>query len=321
MSEFLASLSNLGSLLQTVVFGQDFNKSFPYAMAFVLAAILIGVVLRRTDPRRLRAKFKNYSATTLLYFINLFAFAPFVLLASDTIRSAYGALGLPQLDPAIWTGASPWILVPVALLAYDFADYWSHRIMHKSWLWPVHAIHHSETEMTGLTTYRVHFLEPVIMGTAYIVLLTRLGLPGNILGYGAILVSLHNAYVHMDLEWGHGPFRLLLASPRYHRWHHANAPEAYGKNLANIFRSGTCCSAPTIYPASARNRSASMAWPNTTWSSWCSIRSDNGAAFFIVASCAPRAKAIALLMCRRLCRTRARGRSSLTFRYRLAAWL
>ncbi len=235
MSEFLASLSNLGSLLQTLVFGEDFSKSFPYAMAFVLAAILIGAALRRTDPGRLRAKFKNYSATTLLYFINLFAFAPFVLLAGDTIRSAYNAVGLPQLDPAIWTGVSPWILVPVALLAYDFADYWSHRIMHKSWLWPVHAIHHSETEMTGLTTYRVHFLEPIIMGTAYIVLLTWLGLPENILGYGAILVSLHNVYVHMDLDWGHGPFRLLLASPRYHRWHHANAPEAYGKNLANIF--------------------------------------------------------------------------------------
>ena len=235
MSEFLASLSNLGSLLQTVIFGHDFSKSFPYAMAFVALAILIGVVLRRTDPRRLRAKLKNYSATTLLYFINLFAFAPFVLLAGDTIRSAYNWVGLPQLDPAIWTGMSPWILVPVALLAYDFADYWSHRIMHKSWLWPVHAIHHSETEMTGLTTYRVHFLEPIIMGTAYIVLLTWLGLPENILGYGAILVSLHNVYVHMDLDWGHGPFRLVLASPRYHRWHHANAPEAYGKNLANIF--------------------------------------------------------------------------------------
>ncbi len=235
MSEFLASLSNLGSLLQTVIFGHDFSKSFPYAMAFVAIAILIGAVLRRTDPRRLRAKVKNYSATTLLYFINLFAFAPFVLLAGDTIRSAYNWVGLPQLDPAIWTGLSPWILVPVALLAYDFADYWSHRVMHKSWLWPVHAIHHSETEMTGLTTYRVHFLEPIVMGTAYIVLLTWLGLPENILGYGAILVSLHNVYVHMDLDWGHGPFRLLLASPRYHRWHHANAPEAYGKNLANIF--------------------------------------------------------------------------------------
>lgn len=235
MTEFLDSMARLGSLLQRVVFGKDFDSSFPYAVAFVAIAIVIGVILRRTDPVRLRAKLKNVSATSLLYFINLFAFAPFVLVADNTIRTGYEALGLPQLDPAIWSGVSPWLLVPVALIAYDFADYWSHRVMHQSWLWPVHAIHHSETEMTGLTTYRVHFLEPIIMGTAYILLLTWLGLSENILGYGAILVSLHNVYVHMDLDWGHGPFRLFLASPRYHRWHHANVPEAYGKNLANIF--------------------------------------------------------------------------------------
>ena len=67
------------------------------------------------------------------------------------------------------------------------------------------------------------------------VLLTGLGLPSDVLGYGAILLSLHNVYVHMDMDWGHGPFRLLLASPRYHRWHHADVPEAQGKNLANVF--------------------------------------------------------------------------------------
>ena len=278
MSEFLASLSNLGSLLQTVIFGHDFSKSFPYAMAFVALAILIGVVLRRTDPRRLRAKLKNYSATTLLYFINLFAFAPFVLLAGDTIRSAYNWVGLPQLDPAIWTGMSPWILVPVALLAYDFADYWSHRIMHKSWLWPVHAIHHSETEMTGLTTYRVHFLEPIVMGTAYIVLLTWLGLPENILGYGAILVSLHNVYVHMDLDWGHGRSVCFWLRRAITAGITPMHPRPTARTSPTSFRSGMCCSALIICREPARSRSASTAWRSTTSSSWCSIRSGNGVA-------------------------------------------
>jgi sterol desaturase/sphingolipid hydroxylase (fatty acid hydroxylase superfamily) len=26
----------------------------------------------------------------------------------------------------------------------------------------------------------------------------------------------------------------LIASPVYHRWHHADVPKAYGKNLANV---------------------------------------------------------------------------------------
>jgi sterol desaturase/sphingolipid hydroxylase (fatty acid hydroxylase superfamily) len=44
-----------------------------------------------------------------------------------------------------------------------------------------------------------------------------------------------NAYVHMDVDWGHGPLRLIIASPRFHRWHHADTPELYGKNIANMF--------------------------------------------------------------------------------------
>ena len=38
----------------------------------------------------------------------------------------------------------------------------------------------------------------------------------------------------MDLDFEHGSLKYLIASPLYHRWHHADVPEAYGKNLANV---------------------------------------------------------------------------------------
>jgi hypothetical protein len=49
-----------------------------------------------------------------------------------------------------------------------------------------------------------------------------------------IFASLHNAYVHFEVDIDHGRLNWLIASPRYHRWHHADVPEVYGKNLANI---------------------------------------------------------------------------------------
>lgn len=217
------------------LFGKNFEKSFPYAVALVLIALIFTFRRRAWKFQSIKLKLKSMSASTIIYFVNLLAFAPVVLLTESHVQAAYEKVGLPHLDPAIWQGIPVWLLVIFALLAFDFADYWSHRLMHKSWLWPVHAIHHSETDMTGLTTYRVHFIEPIIMGITYVVLLTWLGLPDNVFGYGAIAISLHNVYVHMDMDWGHGPFRHVLASPRYHRWHHANVPAAYGKNLANIF--------------------------------------------------------------------------------------
>ncbi len=48
-----------------------------------------------------------------------------------------------------------------------------------------------------------------------------------------VVASLHNAYVHFEVDIDHGPMNWLIASPRFHRWHHADFPPAYGKNLAN----------------------------------------------------------------------------------------
>lgn len=73
------------------------------------------------------------------------------------------------------------------------------------------------------------------MFVCYSLLLNWLGFPPDVLGYGALFLGLHNIYVHINVDWGHGPLRYVLASPRFHRWHHADVPEAYGKNLANRF--------------------------------------------------------------------------------------
>jgi len=235
MHEFFETILQAADLLKLLFFGANFEKSFPYAAAIVIVAIFISLHLRGYDIRWLKLKLTGFSVSTAIYFINVIAFAPLIYVSVNAIQSGYDKLGLPQLDPAMWQAAPTWLLVIATILAVDFADYWAHRLLHKSWLWPVHAIHHSETEMTGLTTYRIHFLESIVMGVAYVVLLTWLGLPGDVLGFWAILIMLHNVYVHMDMDWGHGPFRLLLASPRYHRWHHADVPTAHSKNLANVF--------------------------------------------------------------------------------------
>ena len=105
--------------------------------------------------------------------------------------------------------------------------------MHTTWLWPTHAAHHSDTHVNAFTTFRVYFLEAIIMALSYIVLLTWLQMPGAI----AVVVLFshpHNLYVHTNLPFQHGPLKLVLASPAFHRWHQADVKEAYGKNLANM---------------------------------------------------------------------------------------
>ncbi|TWT61323.1 sterol desaturase family protein [Rubinisphaera italica] len=164
------------------------------------------------------------------------ALAPIFVILVDWAETAYSSLSIPHLEASTWQTTPTWILIPLILLALDFADYWNHRLMHSSkWFWPIHAIHHSDPHPTVLTTGRVHLLEPFVMQVSYILMLSWLNLPYAVLGGVAGLRILHNMYTHMNVDWDHGPFKYLLASPRYHRWHHADEPAAYGMNLANIF--------------------------------------------------------------------------------------
>ena len=38
-----------------------------------------------------------------------------------------------------------WPTILAAVAAGDLFGYWRHRAQHSRWLWPAHAIHHSDT--------------------------------------------------------------------------------------------------------------------------------------------------------------------------------
>lgn len=203
------------------------------AIAFLCLLLLIDLARRGWRLSWSRRIVEGILATLALFHFN-FLFVPLVWLCWEKIKQLYALIGIPSIPTEFWAGVPVWVLVPFAIIVYDFANYWNHRLMHRPLLWPVHAIHHSDPDVTGLTTYRIHMLEGLVMWTSYTVLLSWLGLPENAVGLGAVFITLHNIYVHVNIDWDHGPFRLLIASPRFHRWHHADVAEAHGKNLANI---------------------------------------------------------------------------------------
>lgn len=199
--------------------------------AVVVAVDFVRKGLRVIWPRRI---VEGSLATIAIIAANA-VFGPLVMQAAKGFQAAYDGLGVPRIDPSFWADAPAWALAPLAVLAYDIANYWNHRAMHMRWLWPVHAIHHSDPEITGLSTFRIHVLEALVMMGSYTLLLSWVGFPPAVLGGAAVVLGLHNSYQHVNVDWGHGPLRHVIASPRFHRWHHADTPEAHGKNLANVF--------------------------------------------------------------------------------------
>jgi sterol desaturase/sphingolipid hydroxylase (fatty acid hydroxylase superfamily) len=207
-------------------------RSTSIVTAFVIGFTLLAYfVFRRRDVVGDPA-IKNTLATFGLFGFNI-AFVPVVYIAVGWVQAFYDALQIPRIPSTVWDGVPILLIVLLGFALKDFMDYWTHRLMHTKWFWPVHAAHHSDTHVNGFTAYRVHVLEGVLMKASYILCLTWIGLPQEELALIALFESLHIAYVHFESDFDHGPLNWLLASPRFHRWHHADNPEIFGKNLAN----------------------------------------------------------------------------------------
>lgn len=207
-----------------------------YFVIFSFLLLVLGIAIcRQSFSLKFSAPLKRSVSTNFVFWWANILFVPLVLLGYEVVKIVFEGADLPRLQESVWEGVPFLLLAILGTVSKDFADYWNHRALHHRWLWPVHAIHHSDTALNPLTTYRVHFLEPFVMYLSYLLLLGWLSLPEGAVAAGAIFVTLHNMYVHINVDWGHGPFKYVVASPRMHQWHHADVPEAHGKNLANIF--------------------------------------------------------------------------------------
>lgn len=204
------------------------------AVPFVL---FTGLLVVARGPRALRLSdetLRSVLLTMTLLVVNGLL-AGYLVLRIDLAGGGFDTIGLPHLDAGPWL-ALPWpITIVLVVLLFDFADYWTHRLMHNSLLWGVHAVHHSDQRLTWLTSSRVHIFESSIMKLGYLFILGWIGFPMWSLLAANVVAYLHNRYVHCNVDWNHGPLAKVIASPNWHRWHHSVEPSAYNKNYANVF--------------------------------------------------------------------------------------
>jgi sterol desaturase/sphingolipid hydroxylase (fatty acid hydroxylase superfamily) len=120
------------------------------------------------------------------------------------------------------------------LLAIDFVDWFAHLLNHKlASLWRLHALHHSQEELSVLTTYRTH---PLVHVTFVLTAIPVLALAHNDATPAMLLTAYAclGALPHANLRWSYGPFNKVVVSPAYHRAHHRPTGRL-DINLATVF--------------------------------------------------------------------------------------
>ncbi|RWA99470.1 sterol desaturase family protein [Mesorhizobium sp.] len=180
-----------------------------------------------------RRYWRQGMATDLLHFFVTGLVFKVAFMAVLAVAMAGFTWGVPaEVGEAV--GAQPvWLQTLEIIVVADLGFYASHRLMHRiPWLWKFHSIHHSIVELDALAAHRVHPLDQLFLKSASL-------LPVYALGFGVLPIVIANLIyywqaliIHSNIRVGFGPLDRIIASPRFHHWHHAKERAAVDKNFA-----------------------------------------------------------------------------------------
>ena len=128
-----------------------------------------------------------------------------------------------------------WVQAILFLVLSDIPMYWLHRIFHGPTLWRYHAIHHSSEDLDWISAARFHPVN-ILLGTVAVdVALLLAGISPQIMIWVGPFKIFHSAFVHANLNWTLGPFKYVIASPVFHRWHHTGLEDGGNTNFSTTF--------------------------------------------------------------------------------------
>lgn len=198
------------------------------AMAIVTAVFLLSRVLgHRAAVSQRRA---------ILHDAIYYGFYNSILVVA-VLNLPLGRLMRPILRPIDWqilAGYPEIVRFAVFLVAADLISYWRHRLMHTRWLWPLHAVHHEQREVTAFTATRLHIGEALVSTVPMFALVAMIGdSPKDPMWFFVLRNSLAAAH-HSGLRWRFGPFYWILVSPLFHSAHHSIDVEVSEHNYGGL---------------------------------------------------------------------------------------
>src|SRR6202041_2198960 len=150
-----------------------------------------------------------------------------------------------------------WRFVALAVLCIDAVDWLTHLANHRlTALWRLHAVHHSQEELSVLTTYRAH---PLVHVSFLLSAIPVLAVADNAATPAAVLTAYAclGALPHANVRWTYGRLGRIMISPAYHRIHHS-ATGRLDINLGTVFAIWDVMSRRAVFPASAAKTDAAV---------------------------------------------------------------
>jgi len=289
-------------LVQPVLFAADLmffsEQAFDAVEWFVIGMLEIAVLAlafgwfeRRwpAEPVTDRRAVRTDVLYTLLHRLGAVPLLVFALITPvvDALEGhlrlwGFSRLNVDQVLPGVTDG--PLVSFLIYLLLLDLVDYWMHRGQHRwRWWWALHAVHHSQRQMTFWSDNRNHLLDDILRDAILAAVAVMIGVaPGQFITLivaSRVLQSLQ----HANLRWRWGAVgERILVSPSFHRRHHAigygHEGKAGGCNFAVLFPIwdvlfGTADFRPGFVPTGIRDQLTGRDYGRGFWSQqWLGLR-------------------------------------------------
>ena len=124
--------------------------------------------------------------------------------------------------------------VALAVLLYDFCDYWLHRVSHESALfWAAHVVHHQSRRFNLSTALRQESAY-ALSGWMFFLPMALVGVPPAQFAIAGIVVLFYQFWIHTEQIGSLGPLDRWLSTPSNHRVHHATNARYLDRNYGAI---------------------------------------------------------------------------------------
>jgi sterol desaturase/sphingolipid hydroxylase (fatty acid hydroxylase superfamily) len=215
----------------------------PAILVFVCAVTLCERI-RPAEPRPLLSRGHIHDFLYLLLYVAVVV--PFVVI-------------LNQGFFRMVAGVAPWVVLPrsahlpsavtfcIAFIVMDGSNWLGHWMNHRfGAFWRFHAVHHSQEELSVLTTFRAH---PLVHVSFLLSVLPVMAISSGVV-LPLTVISAYvcaNALTHANLRWSYGSVGKVFVSPAYHRIHHAYGADM-GLNLGAVLTVWDLMSGRAAFP-------------------------------------------------------------------------
>lgn len=202
--------------------------------------------LRPIEPWRDRKALRSDVFYTWIAKLGILNLAFFVMFqpAFNHWQSLMAIYDIPNIDvDSLWPGVTdkPIVSFLIYFIVLDFAGYWYHRWQHRFGVWwELHAVHHSQQQMSLWCDDRNHFLDDIINAAFFAAISLFIGVQPVqyvvLVAVGNFMQSVQHANARLPFGW---LLERIVVSPAFHRRHHAvgygHEGTRYGCNFGVVF--------------------------------------------------------------------------------------